>query len=243
MTQRIGLADVSITYSRPSAKGRPVFGDLVPYGEVWRTGANKATSLSTTGTLMLNGQKLAEGKYSVFTIPGEGAWQVIFNKNTELWGAYDRKPEEDVLTVKVPAQPVAFTETFTIEFANLGQDKADIVFRWEKQEAVLSVLADATEKAMANIKEALAKPDADFRAYARAASFCLDRRIGAEAGIGLGHQEREHGEEILEHVHPRQGASGGRDVQGGLGDRQGGRRPGDRRKGCRCTEELSGQSG
>lgn len=177
MTQRIGLADVSITYSRPSAKGRPVFGDLVPYGEVWRTGANKATSLSTTGTLMLNGQKLAEGKYSVFTIPGEGAWQVIFNKNTELWGAYDRKPEEDVLTVKVPAQPVAFTETFTIEFANLGQDKADIVFRWEKQEAVLSVLADATEKAMANIKEALAKPDADFRAYARAASFCLDRGL------------------------------------------------------------------
>jgi hypothetical protein len=177
VTQRIGLADVSITYSRPSAKGRPVFGDLVPYGEVWRTGANKATLLSTTGTLMLNGQKLAEGKYSVFTIPGEGAWQVIFNKNTELWGAYDRKPEEDVLTVKVPAQPVAFTETFTIEFANLGQDKADIVFRWEKQEAVLSVVADATEKAMANIKEALAKPDADFRAYARAASFCLDRGL------------------------------------------------------------------
>jgi hypothetical protein len=177
VSQRIGLTDVTITYYRPSAKERKIFGDLVPYGEVWRTGANKATLLTTTGTLMLNGQKLPEGTYSMFTIPGEGAWQVIFNKNTELWGAYDRKAEEDVLTVKVSARPAAYTETFTIEFANLGQDKADILLRWEKQEAVLPVVADATDKAMANIQEALAKPDADYRAYARAASFCLDRGL------------------------------------------------------------------
>jgi Protein of unknown function (DUF2911) len=182
--QRIGLTDVSINYSRPSMKGRHIFGDLVPLGEVWRTGANQCTMLATTGTLVINGQKLPEGKYSVFTIPGDGVWQVIFNKNIELWGSTDRRPEEDVLTLKVASRPCQTTETFTIGFDNLGQDKADLFLRWEKQEAVVELIADATDQSLMNIKMEMSKPEADYSTYARSASFCLDRGIEPQTALG-----------------------------------------------------------
>jgi hypothetical protein len=184
VTQRIGLTDVSITYSRPSAKGRKVFGDLVPYGEVWRTGANKATMLSTNGPLLIEGQELPAGKYSVFTIPYEGgAWEVIFNRNTELWGAYERKPEEDVLRVKCNARDAQATESFTIAFDNLGNDGADLVFRWANTEALVSLKVDSKTAAIKNITIAVADPKADFRTYARSASYYLDNDLGVEQAL------------------------------------------------------------
>jgi hypothetical protein len=189
LKQRIGLTDVTVEYSRPSMKGRKVFGDLVPYGEVWRTGANKATSISFKGNVIVNDQPLQAGSYSLFTIPHEGgAWELILNKNTELWGAYDRKPEEDVLHLKVPVKECATTETFTMEFANLGQDVADLVIRWENQEAALRISADATEQGKANIMEAVAKADAGYRPFYSAASFYLDRNIDAKQALAWAQQ-------------------------------------------------------
>jgi Protein of unknown function (DUF2911) len=175
--QTIGLTDVKVEYSRPCMKGRRIFGDLVPYNEVWRTGANKATLLTTKGPLTINGQVLAAGGYSVFTIPNDGAWVVIFNSNTELWGAYDRKVEEDVLTVKCATREAQPTECFTIAFDNLGKDNAELVFRWDRTEAAVLLEADAGPMAMENIKVAIADPKADFRTYARSASFYLDRGL------------------------------------------------------------------
>lgn len=175
--QRVGLTDISIEYSRPSTKGRKIFGDLVPYGEVWRTGANRATIISFSSAVLLEGEKLAPGKYALFTLPAEGKWQVILNSDTNLWGAFDRKPELDVLTVTVAPGQCAMTETFTIEFNDVKDDKAIIVLRWEATAVALHVEADATEQGMSNIKTALTKPDADFRAYARSAQFCLDRKM------------------------------------------------------------------
>lgn len=184
LQQRIGLTDVTVEYSRPSAKGRKVFGDLVPYGEVWRTGANKATSISFKGNVVVNDQPLEAGVYSLFTVPHEGGtWEVILNKNTELWGAYDRKEEEDVMRFKVAAKECPTTETFTIDFANLGQDVADLVIRWEKQEASFRISADATEQGKANIAEAVAKADAGYRPFYSAASFYLDRNIDAKQAL------------------------------------------------------------
>lgn len=189
LQQRVGLTDITVEYSRPSAKGRKVFGDLVPYGEVWRTGANKATAITIKGDVLLNDQPLPAGTYSLFTIPYEGgAWEVILNKNTELWGAYDRKPEEDVLRMKVPAKECATTETFTMEFANLGQDVADLLIRWENQEAAVRISADATEQSKANIAEAVAKPDAGYRQFYGAASFYLDRNIDAKQALAWAQQ-------------------------------------------------------
>lgn len=182
--QIVGLTKVSIDYSRPSAKGRKIFGDLVPFDKVWRTGANLCTIIETDGPVQIEGSTLPAGKYSLFTIPREGAWVVIFNKDTELWGEGDRKDSLDVLQVKVAAGKSGdFTETFTIGFDAVSDDKARIDLRWENTVVGISIYADASEKALANIKEALAKPDADFRAYASSARFCVDRKIMAPEAL------------------------------------------------------------
>ncbi len=175
--QTVGLTQVTITYNRPSMRDRVIFGDLVPYDAVWRTGANKCTTFEVDGPVKVEGQDLPAGKYSIFTIPGKESWVVIFNKNTELWGEGDRKEEEDVLTIKVPAGQSGSTETFTITMDHVKDDQASVQMRWERTMASFTVQADATERALANIKEALSKPDADFRAYTSSARFCLDRGI------------------------------------------------------------------
>lgn len=181
--QRVGLTDVKVEYARPSAKGRKIFGDLVPYGEVWRTGANKATLISFSTAVQLEGVKVPAGKFALFTLPAEGKWEVILNSDTNLWGAYDRKPELDVWKATVLTTACAATETFTIEFADVVGDKATLVLRWETTAVPVRIEADATEQGMANIKEALARPDADFRAYARSAQFCLDRKQDAKQAL------------------------------------------------------------
>ncbi len=182
--QRIGLTDVTVEYSRPSMKGRKIFGDLVPFNEVWRTGANKATILTTNGPIMLEGKELPAGKFSVFAVPYEGgAWEVIFNRNTELWGAYDRKETDDVLRMKCPVREAQTTETFTIGFDNVGTDQADLVFRWEKTEAYLTLKVDSKTAAIKNITTAIADPKADYRTYARSASYYLDNDLGLEKAL------------------------------------------------------------
>ena len=182
--QIVGLTKVSIDYSRPSAKGRKIFGDLVPFDKVWRTGANLCTIVDIDGPVQIEGNTLPAGKYSLFTIPREGAWVVIFNKDTELWGEGDRKDSLDVLQVKVaPVKTSDFTETFTIGFDAVSDDKARIDLRWENTVVSINIYADASDKALANIKEALAKPDADFRAYASSARFCVDRNIMAAEAL------------------------------------------------------------
>ena len=102
--QRVGLTDFEIVYSRPGAKDRKIFGELVPFNEMWRTGANKATAISISDDVKVAGSNLKAGTYAIFTIPGESQWEIVFNKNTEQWGTYDHKAEEDVLRVKVPSE-------------------------------------------------------------------------------------------------------------------------------------------
>jgi len=118
------------------------------------------------------------GKYSLFTIPSEDTWVLLLNSNVELWGADERKPEEDVLTVKVQRGKVAeAAETFTIGFDRVMDDKAVLFLEWEHMRVEVNLFADATEKALANIKEALAKPDAKYNNYHSSARFCVDRNL------------------------------------------------------------------
>ena len=181
--QIVGLTKVDVAYSRPGVKGRKIFGDLVPFGEIWRLGANKCTTIEIDGPIKLEGQALAAGKYSVFATPNADAWEIIINRNTELWGADERKPEEDVLTLKVPVQKSELTETLTIDFQDVKDDKARMDICWENTLVSLRIEADATEKGIANIKEALAKPDVKFGAYASSARFYLDRNIDAKQAL------------------------------------------------------------
>lgn len=126
-TGKIGAANVKVTYCQPSARGRKIMGGLVPYGEVWRTGANEATTIEFDKPVKIEGKELPAGKYALFTIPGENEWTVIFNKDTKQWGAYNYKDKDDALRVKVkPSQAPSFVETFNI---SIGKD--EIVMKWE----------------------------------------------------------------------------------------------------------------
>jgi hypothetical protein len=122
----IGNVKVTIKYHQPSARGRQIMGSLVPYGEVWRTGANASTTIEFSGPVKLEGKDVAKGTYALFTIPGENEWVIILNKTID-WGAYKYKQEDDVLRVNVkPGKTASFVETF-----NISVEKDGIVLKWE----------------------------------------------------------------------------------------------------------------
>lgn len=173
--QVVGLTKVEVDYSRPSVHDRKIFGDLLPYGKLWRLGANANTTIELDGPVTVNGEKLEKGKYSMFAIPGADEWTVIFNKNTALWGEGDHKDAEDVLRVKVKPVASEFTETLNISFDDVNNDKARMDIRWEKTRVSLTIAADATEQAMANIKKAMDAGDMKAGGYASSARFLLDR--------------------------------------------------------------------
>lgn len=125
---------VSIVYCRPSAKGRKIMGDLVPYGQVWRTGANEATTIEFDKPVTIEGKPLAAGKYSLFTIPTVDEWTIIFNKDNKQWGAYNYKDKDDALRVTVKPTKSDFTETFTI-----STEKNNVTMKWENTTVVFKV--------------------------------------------------------------------------------------------------------
>src|SRR5436190_18831668 len=182
--QIVGLTKVVIDYSRPSVRDRVIFGDLLPYGQVWRTGANACTTIECDGPVEVEGTVLPAGKYAVFTIPSEDIWVIIFNKDTALWGEEDRKDSLDVLRVKVPhGKSEVLTETLTIGFENVKDDKARIDLRWEHVLVSIAISADATTQARANIQAAIAKPDADFRVFNNSARFYVDRGMEPQQAL------------------------------------------------------------
>ena len=181
--QIVGLTTIEVEYSRPSAKGRKIFGDLVPFGEMWRTGANMSTTIELDSDVMVEGALLPKGKYSLFTTPTPDTWVITFNKNPELGGVDERKAEEDVLTVKVPSGKCEMTETFTIGFADVKDDKAVLELSWENTKVRVSLFADATKQALMNIKEAVNKPDADYRVFNSCARFLVDRNLEPQSAL------------------------------------------------------------
>ncbi len=132
VTQRIGITDITISYSRPLVKGRPVWGKLVPYNEVWRTGANENTIIKFTDDVSIEGQPLAKGTYALFTIPGENQWTVIFSKVHSAWGSFTYDQDDDALRVTVKPQTTEPREALTFDFDDVKPDSAVATLRWEK---------------------------------------------------------------------------------------------------------------
>jgi hypothetical protein len=127
-TATVNGKTITINYSQPSVKGRKIWGGLVPYGEVWRTGANESSTFEVSADVTVQGKTLPKGKYALFTIPGEKEWTIIFNK-TIAWGAYSYKPSEDVLRVTaVPAAAAKAFEQFTIQ----ASDKGVVSLSWDQ---------------------------------------------------------------------------------------------------------------
>ncbi len=162
ITQEVGVTEVNIEYSRPSARGRKIYGDLLPYGEMWRTGANAATKITFKDKVNIHGSALDAGSYALYTVPGEKEWAVIFYKNTKFWGTpgkdYDGNDEALRFTVTPTTLP-AHVETFTISLDNLGSAKFDINLDWERTRVTIPVELNTDEKVMADIKKTLEGPD------------------------------------------------------------------------------------
>ncbi|MGO4905122.1 DUF2911 domain-containing protein [Flavobacterium sp. W20_MBD1_R3] len=158
--QTVGLTDVEINYSRPSARGRSVFGNLIPFGKVWRTGANENTTVSFSDDVVIDGKTLKKGKYSLYTIPTIERWDVIFYKTTNNWGNPADWNEENV-ALKTTIKPETVNksaETFTIGISGVDNNFAFLEIYWENSYGAIKFEVPTQQKTTANIDKALAGP-------------------------------------------------------------------------------------
>jgi len=183
VTQTIGLTDLTVSYCRPGVKGRVIWGDLVPYGEPWRTGANEATRFTTTDPILFGGKELAAGAYSLFTIPGKDEWIVVINSEKDLWGAYEYKPEKDVMRVTVKPAAVEPQEWMEFSFEDLTPSSANLVLRWEKLRVAVPIVVDVNGKTLAGARAAIeAMKSDDWRTPYQAANFCFTNDVAMDEG-------------------------------------------------------------
>jgi hypothetical protein len=173
--QQVGLTDITIDYSRPSMRGRKIFGDLLPYGQLWRTGANAPTKLTFSTEVNIEGKTIPAGEYSLFSMPGQNEWTVILNKNPKA-GAGDYKEADDAARFKVkPQKTAAPVETFTINVGEITINGATIELMWENTLVKLKMTTDVDSKVMAQIKEKMATAkDEDTDLYFQAAVYYME---------------------------------------------------------------------
>ncbi len=179
--QDLGIEQISVVYQRPSAKGRTIFGGLVPYDQIWRTGANNATNITFPSEVMIEGQKLPAGTYALFTIPGKTEWTIIFNNNAKQWGAYTYDKADDVLRVKVKPKTLASpVETFTIEFEDVLEQSTDLALSWENTRVSFNISVDQKEEILAGIDEAM---KGEKKPYFQAAMYYFSNNIDIKKSV------------------------------------------------------------
>ena len=170
--QDFGIGNVELSYSRPGIKGRKIFGDLVPFGKVWRTGANSATTLTFSDSVMIGGTKLAPGKYGLLSIPDKDQWTLILSKQTDVTSPSSYNQESDAARVTV--KPVSLkepVETFTMQFANVKPNSTDLQIMWDNTLVSLPITTDIESKIMAQINNLMNR---DNRPYFQAAMYYIE---------------------------------------------------------------------
>jgi tetratricopeptide (TPR) repeat protein len=179
--QDFSTSSIEITYSRPSMRGRKIFGDLIPFGQVWRTGANAATKISFGEDVMLAGQALKAGTYALYTTPGENSWKVIINKGISNWGISGFDEKDDVIQFDIPAKKTAdAVKSFTIAIENLDGNKCDLVLSWENTKVTIPVLADNNKKITEYLETSINNPK---RPYQQAANYYLETNQNLDKAI------------------------------------------------------------
>ncbi|MFP5289178.1 MAG: DUF2911 domain-containing protein, partial [Thermoanaerobaculia bacterium] len=168
ITQTVGVTEISIHYSRPGVKGRTIWGELVPYGEVWRTGANENTTIRYSTPVRIEGKDLPAGLYGLQTIPNQNEWTVIFSKDADQWGAFSYKPENDALRVQVKPQPAEFRERMAFDVEDVTDTSAEVVMHWEKLKVPFTVEVDTTKLATEAVKNTLR-----WQTFVQAANYCI----------------------------------------------------------------------
>jgi hypothetical protein len=172
ITQDFGISSIELSYSRPGIKGRKVFGDLVPFGKVWRTGANGATTITFGDDVTIGNSKVAAGKYGLLTIPDKDNWTIIISKQTDVTNPANYKQENDVARIRVNSAAVRDRiETFTMQFADLKPSSCNLQIMWENTVVTLPIVTDIETTVMKQIDDAMNK---DNRPYFQAAMYYLE---------------------------------------------------------------------
>jgi hypothetical protein len=172
VSQVIGLTEIAVEYSSPAVKGRKIWGGLVPYDQMWRTGANQATKIAFSRDITLGDKPVPAGAYALFTIPGKSAWTVILNKKAEQTGTgREYKAELDLVRIQVHAKPAPHRERLTFLFSDFTDDKGTLDLEWEKLRVAIPIKVNTEEQALANISKAI---DGSWRTYANAARYLAE---------------------------------------------------------------------
>jgi len=170
--QNFGLSTIELSYSRPNAKGRVIFGDLVPFGNVWRTGANSATTLTFGEEVTIGDKKIAAGKYGLLSIPGKNSWILIITKQLDVTSPSAYKAESDLVRVNVnPVANANKIETFTMQFTNVKSSSCELNLQWENTSISLPISTDVDSKVMKQIENIMTK---DNLPYYGAAMYYLE---------------------------------------------------------------------
>lgn len=170
--QDFGISSIELSYSRPGVKGRKIFGDLVPFGKVWRTGANNATTLTFGDDVTIGNTKIVAGKYGLLTIPDKESWTIIITKSTDVTSPADYKQENDIARVIVKAATLKDkVETFTMQFANVKPGTCDLQLMWDNTSVTLPISTDVESVVMKQIDNTMNK---DNKPYYQAAVYYLE---------------------------------------------------------------------
>jgi len=184
VAQRVGLTDITIVYHVPAVGGREIFGKVVPYGQVWRAGANENTTIHFADDVTVEGKPLAAGTYGLHMIPDKDQWTIIFSKNSTSWGSFSYKQDEDALRVTVKPHSAEFREDLAYTFDDTKPDSTDATLRWDKTAVPFRIGIDVKAVVLRSIKNELRSVGGfTWAGYDEAANWCLDNNYELDQAI------------------------------------------------------------
>jgi hypothetical protein len=195
--QKVGLTDVSVQYSRPAKSGRNIFGDLVPYNEYWRTGANENTKVTFSDAVVLGKDTLKAGTYALFTKPGKESWEVVFYNDATNWGLPAELSDKKV-AARVMAKPTStsdVTESFTMSIDRVTTNGADLTLAWDKTKVAVPFMVPTDSRVMANINKVMAGPSAQD--YNSAAQYYLTNKKDLKQALEWSNKATEMNKEAF----------------------------------------------
>lgn len=184
LTQRVGITDITINYHRPLVNGRKVWGGLVPYGQVWRAGANENTTIAFSDPVTIEGQALPKGTYGLHMIPAENEWTIIFSKNFTSWGSFTYNQTEDALRVNVKPLPADMHEALTYDFDEVKPDATVLTLRWEKVAVPVKIGVNTHDVVQASLQKQLrGLAQYTWEGWDDAANYWLAEKVNYEEGV------------------------------------------------------------
>ena len=200
LSQEIGISKIELAFARPAAKGRKIWGEVVPFGQVWRAGANSATMLTLSHAAKVAGKDVPAGSYGFFVIPSERTWTLILNKKAKQWGAYDYKKEEDVLRWEVTPMAVPHQEYLEYRVLPTGLGGAVVELGWEKLRVSYPVAFDTKAIYWSHLEDKLKQaPETDWVPWYQAAKYCQDQAIEPQKALAWIEKSLKIGESFWNH--------------------------------------------